>query len=115
MCSHSVFLRGLSSAWAFKLLYCQEHPERVNTLVLMLGLCCSIAFHCVGDYLIATGVTKASIATEIIGYTTTWALGTGTQKFNLILVSSLICGVNCGWLLLLSGPHPLNVIVGGGS
>ena len=45
-----------------------------------------------GDYLIAIRVTEANIATEIIGYTTTWALGTGTQKFNLILVSSLICG-----------------------
>lgn len=68
-----------------------------------------------GDHLIATGVTKADVATEVIGYTTTYALGTGTQKFNLILVSSLICGIIYGWLLLLSGPHPLNVIVGGGN
>lgn len=83
------------------MLYCQEHAERVKTHVLMLGLCHSIAFHYVGDHLIATGVTKANIATEIIGYTTTWALGTGTQTFNLILVSSLNCG---GKLWTVSSP-----------
>lgn len=93
---------------------CLEHSERVNTLVLVLGLYHSICFSLCGR-LIATGVTKAGIATEIIGYTTTYALGTGTQKLKLILVFSLICGVICGWLLLLSGPHPLNVIVGGRS
>lgn len=87
------------SAWES----CPEHGFQITNIVrsILKGLrslswcwSCAISFSFpwVGDYLIGSGIAKASIATEIIGCTTTCALETETQKFHWIPVSSFIVG-----------------------